>query len=66
MALATRERVKQLLRLSEPLRFFSQEKGLPSGSVVILEISQSAARSYTAQINIGKNDMVTTNAHSQN
>ncbi len=65
MVLTTREHVTLLLRLSEPLRLFPQEKGLPSWSVVILEISQWVARSYTAQISIGKSGMDTTNVHSQ-
>ncbi len=63
--LTTRERVTLVLILSDPLNLFPQEKGQPSVSVVILEISQWAARSYTAQINIGKSGMVTTDAHSQ-
>ncbi len=65
MALMTRELVTLLLRLREPLRLFPQEKEQSSGSVVILEFSRCAARSYTAQINIGKSGMVTKNAHSQ-
>ncbi|PMN53689.1 hypothetical protein BCT32_24625, partial [Vibrio sp. 10N.261.45.E11] len=44
---------------------FPQEKGRPSGSVVILEISPWVARSYTAQISIGKSGMDTTDVHSQ-
>jgi hypothetical protein len=65
MALTTRELVTLLLRLSEPLRLFPQEKGQPSGSVVTLEISQWVARSYTAQISIGMSGMDTTDAHCQ-
>ncbi len=60
MALTTRERVTLVLILSEPLRLFPQEKRQPSGSVVTLEISPWVARSYTAQISIGKNGMGTT------
>ncbi|ARP39443.1 hypothetical protein K08M4_27520 [Vibrio syngnathi] len=40
ITLTTRERATMLLRLSELLRLFLQEKGVPSGSVGPLEISQ--------------------------
>ncbi len=65
MARTTRECATLLLRLSEPLRLFPQEKEQPSGSVVTLEISPWVARSYTAQISIGKSGMDTTDVHYQ-
>ncbi len=65
MALMTQERVTLLLRLSEPLRLFPQEKEQPSGSVVTLEISPWVARSYTVKISIGKSGMDTTDVHCQ-
>ena len=65
MALTTQDHLTMLLRLREPLRLFPHEKGRPSGSVVTLEISPWVARSYTAQISIGKSGMNTTNVHSQ-
>ncbi len=65
MALTTRDCVTLLLRLREPLRLFPQEKGQPSGSVVTLEILPWVARSYMAQISIGKSGMDITNVHSQ-
>ncbi|ARV75425.1 hypothetical protein A8140_22785 [Vibrio campbellii CAIM 519 = NBRC 15631 = ATCC 25920] len=39
MGLITRERVKLLLRLREPLRLFPQEQGQPSGSGGTIEIA---------------------------
>ena len=63
--LMTQESVTMPLRLSELLCLLIQEKGLPSRSAVNHEISQWVARSYIAQISIGKSGMDTTDVHFQ-
>ena len=53
------------IKIEGAIALVPQEKGQPSGDMVTLEILPWVARSYTAQISIGKSGMDTTNVHSQ-